>query len=851
MVHPRKWYARRVLIIHLCIAVSVEGLPACECDEYRNGANAEDMELCFKEEEGVGKCMPPNSGDDRCPGDHLRCSKSNSTSTPGRPPARPPMPPPRPPMPPCTHQISQPPAEEEDYSYYSSWEDWVERNSDAPPPPCYDHHTDCSPGGLGYATGLNTQGQLGDGTNISTASPGEVSELHTLAGIAAGNAHSLFLMVTGQAFATGENGNGQLGDGSTDDQETPVAVLTGMNVSRIAAGDSHSLFLLPNGAVYATGLNNRGQLGDGSMTDAIDTAVRVMAEHVVAGISGGQYHSVFVTVDGLAYAVGENQDGQLGNNSTSSSTSPVRVLLPSEAVVIEASCGRAHTLLLASNGQAYATGKNSKGQLGDGSEERRLKPVQVRLNATVVMIAGGKHHSLFLTDSGPAFSVGGNKHGQLGDGTQTPQRIPVPVLEGYQVTEVATMHDASLFRTAASEVYACGENSDGQLGDGTTDDRYSPVRVMKSFSVVRLAGGARHSLFLEETRVPPARCLPPPPPPAPPVTIFWMVLVDFETVVDMDIALLDEAQYMADFNSDYVAEVANAANTSSDAVFILNITAGSVRVATQIGYSSDTRSAEDATPAPTLSTSEETTIEWQGSAEETCVQYAINDTLSLSHAASNVTGITITTLDGPSNLTWHFTTPAEYEEGSLCGFVVGSEQAVAYQLEARVRYTNRVTEVIWNATLAVIDPSSPSSPAAGDDNTDDGDEGMSAESFFTRVVLIIVVIPVMIVSLYMLYRFLKFRSVLLEEATALEHSEGDADVEEQVEGGEGGEEERVGSAPAGMERQRANTWGSSRDSICSRVSESTCDIELIKPTASVTMNPLANNESGRNIQKYN
>eukprot|EP00854_Cymbomonas_tetramitiformis_P005871 gene5871-7071_t len=402
-----------------------------------------------------------------------------------------------------------------------------------------------------------------------------------------------------------------------------------------------------------------------------------------------------------------------------------------------------------------------------------------------------------------------------------------------------------------------------------------------------------------------------------------MVLVDFETVVDMDIALLDEAQYMADFNSDYVAEVANAANTSSDAVFILNITAGSVRVhpatcshpilasagtnlpvATQIGYSSDTRSAEEFVQSVTADdseifsssfqetygttavanttitilvpahSSEETTIEWQGSAEETCVQYAINDTLSesggphfdsesggphfdsesggphfdsesgglhfdsesggphfdsesggphfdsesvasvtmcmrivtpeawllqrtfgtcgfcLSHAASNVTGITITTLDGPSNLTWHFTTPAEYEEGSLCGFVVGSEQAVAYQLEARVRYTNRVTEVIWNATLAVIDPSSPSSPAAGDDNTDDGDEGMSAESFFTRVVLIIVVIPVMIVSLYMLYRFLKFRSVLLEEATALEHSEGDADVEEQVEGGEGGEEER-------------------------------------------------------------
>lgn len=46
--------------------------------------------------------------------------------------------------------------------------------------------------------------------------------------------------------------------------------------------------------------------------------------------------------------------------------------------IVDASCGASHTLLLSANGQLYAFGLNSSGQLGLGSESASYaKPLYV------------------------------------------------------------------------------------------------------------------------------------------------------------------------------------------------------------------------------------------------------------------------------------------------------------------------------------------------------------------------------------------------------------------------------------------------------------------------------------------
>ena len=92
--------------------------------------------------------------------------------------------------------------------------------------------------------------------------------------VAAGYYHSLALKNDGTVWAWGANGSGQLGDGTTTDRLTPVQVVgpggSGWftDVQAVAAGLHHSLALKTDGTVWAWGANWYGQLGDGTTTDS-------------------------------------------------------------------------------------------------------------------------------------------------------------------------------------------------------------------------------------------------------------------------------------------------------------------------------------------------------------------------------------------------------------------------------------------------------------------------------------------------------------------------------------------------------------------------------------------------------
>jgi alpha-tubulin suppressor-like RCC1 family protein len=86
--------------------------------------------------------------------------------------------------------------------------------------------------------------------------------------VAAGVRHSLILKTDGSLWAMGMNSVGQLGDGTTTNRTSPVQILSG-GVQAVAAGSSsgHSLILKTDGSLWAMGSNNYGQLGDGTTTN--------------------------------------------------------------------------------------------------------------------------------------------------------------------------------------------------------------------------------------------------------------------------------------------------------------------------------------------------------------------------------------------------------------------------------------------------------------------------------------------------------------------------------------------------------------------------------------------------------
>jgi len=99
----------------------------------------------------------------------------------------------------------------------------------------------------------------------------------------------------------------------------------GANVIAMAAGDNHSLFVTVDGKLWAMGNNDYGQLGDGTYTTR-NTPVRVNeAANVIVVAAGGQ-HSLFVTADGKLWAMGRNNYGQLGDGTYADRNRPELVV---------------------------------------------------------------------------------------------------------------------------------------------------------------------------------------------------------------------------------------------------------------------------------------------------------------------------------------------------------------------------------------------------------------------------------------------------------------------------------------------------------------------------------------------
>jgi len=268
-----------------------------------------------------------------------------------------------------------------------------------------------------WAMGENEYGQLGDSTTNSINLPEQIVASNVTA-IAAGSAHSLFLKNDGSLWAMGYNGVGGLGDCSYGNTNQPEQIVAS-NVTAIAAGEVHSLFLKSDGSLWAMGWNYYGQLGDGTTdNDNYNTnrPEQIMASNVTA-IASGWYHSLFLKSDGSLWVMGDNQQGELGDGTyggISGYTNLPEQIVASNVTAIAA--GVYHSLFLKSDGSLWAMGDNNDGQLGDGTTSNTNQPEQI-VASNVTAIAAGDYHSLLLKSDGSLWAMGENEYGQLGDGT--------------------------------------------------------------------------------------------------------------------------------------------------------------------------------------------------------------------------------------------------------------------------------------------------------------------------------------------------------------------------------------------------------------------------------------------------
>lgn len=343
--------------------------------------------------------------------------------------------------------------------------------------------------------------------------------------IVTGANHTCAITTLGKGYCWGSNTYGSLGNNSTTNSSVPVAiddsgVLSGKTLKNIFAGNNYTCAIASDGIAYCWGKNNLGQLGDGTFVNKlVPTAISMSG--ALAGkrllsmaASGGAEHTCAIASDQRAYCWGSNGSGQLGNNSTINSSTPVAVVysgaLKDKTIKSISTSGIiGHTCVIASDSQAYCWGNNNLGLLGDGTTNTSYVPVPVMRSGLLAGkiisdISTGDNNTCLISSDGFLYCWGANSSGAVGDGTVIDKLVPTAVdtsgvLSGKKLSKIYAGggNNGHPCVVASSDVYCWGYGGLGALGNGSTNNSSVPVGIDKTGilngkNIIMMSVGADH-----------------------------------------------------------------------------------------------------------------------------------------------------------------------------------------------------------------------------------------------------------------------------------------------------------------------------------------------------------------------
>jgi alpha-tubulin suppressor-like RCC1 family protein len=289
-------------------------------------------------------------------------------------------------------------------------------------------------------------------------------------------------------YVWGYNNAGGLGIGNVARAMVPVPVELPVDAVDLQGGTDFTVALTSTGRVWAWGGNGYGQLGDGSSGLRLAPyQVPLPGDARVASVSVGAYHVLVLSRQGLVFGWGRNTNGQLGDGTTTNQRQPVQLpvdqvgrlatgVASSQAVTVGGS--------LLSWGRPIIAATNS--QLGAGVG---ATPVSVSLEAgaSAAMVVAGERHMVVLTSGGELLTFGVDP-----GGTQLPASVPTDPSWG-RVTSISAGDNHTVALTGKGVVLAWGANYYGQLGVRDTVNRATPVQVripkLRGHIVEVVAGG--------------------------------------------------------------------------------------------------------------------------------------------------------------------------------------------------------------------------------------------------------------------------------------------------------------------------------------------------------------------------
>jgi alpha-tubulin suppressor-like RCC1 family protein len=355
-----------------------------------------------------------------------------------------------------------------------------------------------------WAWGYNVWGQIGNGDTSNRSSPVSISGGGiTWKKVTYGGAHGLSIKTDGTLWAWGRNAYGGVGDGTATSRRSPVTTAGGGTTwDNIGAGYYHSIATKTDGTLWTWGYNLFGQLGDNTTTSRRSPVTTIGGGTTWDKVAGGFSHSIATKTDGTLWAWGSNGAGRLGDNTTTSRSSPVTTAGGGTNWDI-CSAGTEHSAATKTDGTLWVWGSNSNGRLGDNTTTVRTSPVTTAGGGTNwSMVACQAKSTAGIKTDGTLWTWGYNLYGQLGDNTASNRSSPGTTVGGgtnWDMVGIGYDH-MSAIKTDGT-LWSWGRGEFGQMGNGVANSsNRSPVQESSGATIWHeVASGGLTTAALQQT----------------------------------------------------------------------------------------------------------------------------------------------------------------------------------------------------------------------------------------------------------------------------------------------------------------------------------------------------------------
>jgi alpha-tubulin suppressor-like RCC1 family protein len=243
------------------------------------------------------------------------------------------------------------------------------------------------------------------------------------------------------------------------------------------------------------GSNRFGQLGVGSHGAPRATPAAIapgLAPISASAVAAGAEHACLIDRNNV-WCWGRNTFGQLGNGSRGHAARPTLVNLFGATAPASICAGEGHTCAVMGDGTVRCWGHGNLGQIGNGMTASAEVPVALLGIRAAVKVTCGQNHTCALHDDGSVTCWGSNDHGQTGLPLSPSARLSPAVVAGVTATDIAAGASSTCATNSAGAVTCWGRDDVGQLGGGVAGAaRATPGLVTLAASASGVLGGFGH-----------------------------------------------------------------------------------------------------------------------------------------------------------------------------------------------------------------------------------------------------------------------------------------------------------------------------------------------------------------------